>query len=150
MTHRILHVASPLALALLLTAQSASARDVRQNTGDWAARMNDPAMQARLAETMSAFTHAILAMPIGGLADAMRRVDPDAARADIPPNATVGDMIARDDPRFTRDLDGNLRRGTRMAGAMAGAMAQALPALKAAMRGVLEGAMDGMDDEGRY
>lgn len=149
MTHRIARFVSPLAL-LLLAAQPAAARAAPRDAGDWARQLNDPAMQARIAETMSAFTHAILAMPIGGLADAMRRVDPDAARADIPRDATVGDMIARDDPHFARDLDGNVRRGTRMAGAMAGAMAQALPALREAMRGVLEGAMDGVNEGGRY
>ncbi len=156
MTHRILRGASPFALALpalLIATQPVSARaplptDERGATA-WAERINDPAMQARIADTMSVFTRAILAMPIGGLADAMRQADPDAVRRDIPRDATVGDMIARDDPNFSRDLDGNVRRGTRMAGAMAGAMAQALPALKGAMRGILEGAIDGMGDD-RY
>lgn len=135
------------ACALALSASPALARDSSAgNMPDFADRMNDPATQARIADAMSALTQALLAMPVGGFAEAMRKVDPDAAPGNIPRDATVRDMIGRDNPDLERNLDGKIRQGTRAAGAMAGAMAQMLPALKQAMRGVLEGMADGMDE----
>lgn len=134
------------ASALLLCASPSFARDLSAPPApDLVERMNDPANQARIADAMSALTKALLAMPVGGFADAMRKVDPDAAPSSIPSDATVRDMIARDNPDLERTIDGKVRQGTRAAGAMAGAMAQMLPALKQAMHGVLEGMAEGME-----
>ena len=137
-----------LAPALLVGAQPAMARDSSAEGNELAKNLTDPAAQARLANAMTAMTHALLAMPVGSIAEAMRTVDPDAAPRSMPRDATLGDMVARDNPDFEPDLDGKVRRGTRMAGAMAGAMAQMLPAIQQAMRGVIEGVQDGMAEAG--
>ncbi len=130
--------------ALLLGAHPALARESSVDGSELAKGMSDPATQARMANAMAAVTRALLAMPVGGMAEAVRSADPDAAPSSLPRDATLGDMVARDNPGFERDLDGKMRRGTQMAGAMAGAVAQMLPAMQEAMRGVIEGVRDGM------
>jgi len=93
------------------------------------ATLNDPAMQDRLADTVTALVGALMQMPVGPLADAVARIDPESDAAYIPRDATVGDIAGRD-PRDAERMGDDVRAGTRMAGHAASALAAYAPVLK--------------------
>src|SRR3546814_19988323 len=68
-------------------------------------------------------------MPVGPLAEAVARIDPESDAAYIPPDATLGE-IAGSDPDYAERLADDVRAGTRMAGSMAAAPAAYDPALQ--------------------
>lgn len=120
---RRLLVALPLlALAAPLPAVAADARGT-------VAALNDPAMQDRMADTVTALVDAMMQMQVGPLAEAVARVDPDSDAAYIPRDATVGDIAGRDRDYGERMGD-DVRAGTRMAGHAASALAAYAPVLK--------------------
>ena len=93
------------------------------------ATLNDPAMQDRMADTVTALVGALMQMKVGPLADAVARIDPESRAADIPPDATIGDVAGRD-PAYAERMGADVRAGTRMAGQAASALAAYAPVLK--------------------
>ena len=93
------------------------------------ATLNDPATQERMADTVTALVGALMQMKVGPLADAVARIDPESRAADIPPDATIGDVAGRD-PAYAERMGADVRAGTRMAGQAASALAAYAPVLK--------------------
>ncbi|MBL0916283.1 MAG: hypothetical protein IBJ13_12475, partial [Sphingopyxis sp.] len=99
-----------LPLIALAAPMPAAAADARSTV----AALNDPAMQDRLADTVTALVDAMMQMPVGPLAEAVARVDPESDAAYIPRDATVGDMAGRDRHDAERMGD-DVRASARMA-----------------------------------
>ena len=93
------------------------------------ATLNDPVAQDRMADTVTAIVAALMQMPVGPLAEAVARVDPDSDAAYIPRDATVGDIAGRDRHDAERMGD-DVRASARMAGHAASALAAYAPVLK--------------------
>lgn len=122
---RLTVAALPL-LALVVPLPAAAAdRDAERV----AATLSDPAVQDRMADTVTALVGALMQMPVGPLADAVARIDPDSDAAYIPRDATVGDIAGRNSHDAERMGD-DVRAGTRMAGRAASALATYAPVLK--------------------
>lgn len=120
---RFASIALPLlALAVPLPATASEVRDT-------AATLNDPVMQDRMADTVSAIVGALLQMPVGPLAEAVARVDPYSDAAYIPRDATLGEVAGRD-PDYADRMGADVRATTRMAGQAASALAIYAPVLK--------------------
>lgn len=120
---RFASIALPLlALAAPLPATASEVRDT-------AATLNDPVMQDRMADTVSAIVGALLQMPVGPLAEAVARVDPYSDAAYIPRDATLGEVAGRD-PDYADRMGADVRATTRMAGQAASALAIYAPVLK--------------------
>lgn len=117
------------ALPLLALAAPVSAHAADGETRAAVAALNDPVAQERMADTVTAIVAALMQMPVGPLAEAVARVDPDSDAAYIPRDATVGDIAGRD--RHDAERMGNdVRAGARMAGHAASALAAYAPVLK--------------------
>ena len=117
-----------LPLFALLTPLPAVAADPA--TGRAVAVLNDPAMQDRMADTVTALVGALMQMKVGPLAEAVARVDPESDAAYIPPDATLGEIAGKDDPHYAERVGEDVRAGTRMAGHAASALAAYAPVLK--------------------
>ena len=113
-----------LALAAPLPAHAADTR--AQSTVE---RLNDPAQQDRMADTVAAMVRALMQLNVGPLAEAVARVDPESDAAYIPPDATLGEVTGRD-PEYATRMGADVRTGTRMAGHAASALAAYAPVLK--------------------
>jgi len=122
MTRLALTALPLLALAAPLPAAASEMRDT-------VATLNDPVMQDRMADTISAIVGALMQMPVGPLAEAVARVDPDSDAAYIPADATLGDLAGRD-PDYADRMGDDVRASARMAGHAASAMAAYAPVLK--------------------
>ncbi|SNT26561.1 hypothetical protein [Sphingopyxis indica] len=118
-----------IALPLLALAAPLPASAGEGSLGDAAATLSDPAAQDRMADTVAALVGALMQMPVGPLAEAVARIDPESDAAYIPPDATLGE-IAGSDPDYGERLGDDVRAGTRMAGSMAAALAAYAPVLK--------------------
>ncbi|WP_188235716.1 hypothetical protein [Sphingopyxis sp. LK2115] len=120
---RLALLAPPLiALAVPLPAAASDMRDP-------AATLNDPVAQERMADTVAAIVGALMRMPVGPLAEAVARVDPDSDAAYIPPDATLGEVAGRD-PDFADRMGDDVRASARMAGHAASAIAAYAPVLR--------------------
>lgn len=117
------------ALPLLVFATPLPAAAADRQSERAVATLNDPAMQDRMADTVTALVGALMQMPVGPLADAVARIDPESDAAYIPRDATVGDMAGRD-PYYAERMGDDVRAGTRMAGHAASALAAYAPVLK--------------------
>lgn len=122
MTRLALTALPLLALAAPLPAAASEMRDT-------VATLNDPVMQDRMADTISAIVGALMQMPVGPLAEAVARVDPDSDAAYIPADATLGELAGRD-PDYADRMGDDVRASARMAGHAASAMAAYAPVLK--------------------
>lgn len=118
-----------LVAALPLAALVAPLPAVASETNDTVAVLNDPAMQDRMADTIGAIVGALMQMPVGPLAEAVARVDPDSDAANIPADATLGELAGRD-PGYADRMGDDVRASARMAGHAASAMAAYAPVLK--------------------
>ncbi len=116
-------------LALPLAALAAPLPAAASETNDTVAVLNDPAMQDRMADTISAIVGALMQMPVGPLAEAVARVDPESDAAYIPADATLGELAGRD-PDYADRMGDDVRASARMAGHAASAMATYAPVLK--------------------
>ena len=122
---RLALIALPfLALAAPLPAAAADG-EMR----DAVATLNDPATQDRMADTITAIVGALMQMPVGPLAEAVARVDPDSDAAYIPRDATLGEVAGRD-PDYADRMGADVRATRRMAGQAAAALAVYAPVLK--------------------
>ena len=116
-------------LALPLAALAAPLPVAASETNETVAVLNDPAMQDRMADTISAIVGALMQMPVGPLAEAVARVDPESDAAYLPPDATLGELAGRD-PDYADRMGDDVRASARMAGHAASAMATYAPLLK--------------------
>ncbi|WP_168452268.1 hypothetical protein [Sphingopyxis microcysteis] len=124
---RLALIALPLlALAAPLPAAAAAADGQMR---DAVATLNDPATQDRMADTITAIVGALMQIPVGPLAEAVARVDPDSDAAYIPRDATLGEVAGRD-PDYADRMGADVRATTRMAGQAAAALAVYAPVLK--------------------
>ena len=116
-------------LALPLAALAAPLPVAASETNETVAVLNDPAMQDRMADTISAIVGALMQMPVGPLAEAVARVDPESDAVYLPPDATLGELAGRD-PDYADRMGDDVRASARMAGHAASAMATYAPLLK--------------------
>ncbi len=126
--------AAPLAL---LSAAPAAARDDAAADADirnFARELQDPARGGQIADVVGAMMRAVMAMPVGGIANAVGRADPNSPMADIPADATVADLAGLDSERLPARVAGQTRAATAMMGQMAGAMAEMMPTFRAMAR----------------
>lgn len=89
-----------------------------------AEQMNDPAMQAHVANSVSAALAALLDLRIGGME---RAIDPHSSAH---PDDTVRDRALEHDPDLEDRVADDAHRVTRGMGAMAGQMAILMPELR--------------------
>lgn len=133
MRHRLIFAA----LVGLAIATPATAQDRMDDGYAQAARMadqiDDPERIDAMGDAMEAMTEALLAMPIGRLADAAARIDPDSELADLPPDATLGEWMGEDEGMPARMGDDARHAGRAMAG-MTREMARMLPVFQAMAR----------------
>jgi hypothetical protein len=116
-------------LALPLAALAAPLPVAASETNETVAVLNDPVMQDRMADTISAIVGALMQMPVGPLAEAVARVDPESDAAYLPADATLGELAGRD-PDYADRMGDDVRASARMAGHAASAMATYAPLLK--------------------
>src|SRR3546814_14338709 len=100
-----------IALPRLALAAPLPASAGEGSLGDAAATLSDPAAQDRMADTVAALVGALMQMPVGPLAEAVARIDPESDAAYIPPDATLG-VIAGSDPDHGARLGDAVRAGT--------------------------------------
>ncbi len=118
-----------IALPLLALAAPLPAAAADNETRDAVATLNDPVAQDRMADTITAIVGALMQMPVGPLAEAVARVDPESDAAYIPHDATLGEVAGRD-PDYADRMGADVRATTRMAGQAASALAVYAPVLK--------------------
>lgn len=118
-----------IALPLLVLAAPLPAAAADSELRDTVATLNDPVAQDRMADTITAIVGALMQMPVGPLADAIARVDPESDAAYIPRDATLGEISGRD-PEYADRMGADVRATTRMAGQAASALAVYAPVLK--------------------
>ncbi len=102
-------------------------------------QLNDPAFQDRMAGMMAGVMRAMVVLPVGEIAAGIEQAIPpemrdpqeDGSAHTIDRDATLGDMLARDNPDFVQDIEEQTRNMTRMMGGMAGQFAQMLPEFRA-------------------
>ena len=133
---------SRILLALPLIALALPSPTLAQESGDdlmrTAKQLQDPRTQDTLAAVLSALVGSMLDTPVGGMVNAVAKADPTGRTREVDPDMTVADMASRDNPDFERELDSDIRDGTRMVGSMAGALAELLPQLTVLARDVEE------------
>ena len=98
-------------------------------------KLNDPEFQEGLTSMLSGLMGAMMKLPIGQFAATIEKAVPadmkkDGGLSDIDPDATIGDLAARDNPDFERDMQSELRKGTAMMGIMAAEFGILLPRLR--------------------
>ena len=118
-----------IALPLLALAAPLPATAADRTMRDTVATLNDPVAQDRMADTITAIVGALMQMPVGPLAEAVARVDPESDAAYIPRDATLGELAGRD-PDYADRMGADVRATTRMAGQAASALAVYAPVLK--------------------
>lgn len=92
-------------------------------------RMSDPVMQDSIAYTVERMAGAVLAMPIGGIAEAIETARPGTVRRKVRRDTTVGDLAGRDGDHIAEDLGDRSREMVGMMGGLARAAATMAPAI---------------------
>lgn len=116
-------------LALALAAPLPAAAGEHDTRGAVAA-LNDPLLQDRMADTVTALIGALMQLNVGPLAQAVAQIDPESDAAYIPPDATLGEVAGKDDPYYAERMGDDVRAGARMASHAASALAAYAPVLK--------------------
>ncbi len=130
---------SLFSLPLLAMSLSLSVPAAAQDEGaesEMIEKLNDPEFQDGMVSMMSGFMTAMMDFPIGQFAAAMEKAVPKGMDggetfSDIGPDATLGDLTARDNPDFNADMEDKMRKGTVMMGILASEFGALLPQLKA-------------------
>jgi hypothetical protein len=126
--------AALLPAALFAVASPALAQD---DGADALRALDNPERIEAMASAIERITAALLATEVGPLVDAVRRADPDrdhdADGDDLPPDATLGDLV-RANPDTTARIGDEARVTGEVAGAAARDMAAMLPVLAAMAR----------------
>ena len=99
---------SLIALPLLALAAPLPAAAADPELRDTVATLNDSVAQDRMADTITAIVGALMQMPVGPLADAIARVDPESDAAYIPRDATLGEVAGRD-PDYADRMGADVR-----------------------------------------
>jgi hypothetical protein len=92
-------------------------------------RRSDPEMQDKIAYTVERMADAVLAMPIGGVAEAIESARPGTVRRSVRRDDTVRDLAGRDGDYLAEDLGDRSREIVSMMGSLARAAATMAPAL---------------------
>lgn len=92
-------------------------------------RMSDPVMQDSIAYTVERMAGAVLALPIGGIAEAIETARPGTVRRTVRRDTTLGDLAGRDGDYLAEDLGDRSREMAGMMGGLARAAATMAPAL---------------------
>lgn len=117
-----------LPFAALLAPLPAQAAD--GETATMVAALNDPVMQDRIADNISAIVGALMQLKIGPIAAAVGQIDPESRAAQIEPDATLGEIAGQDDPAYAERLGDDVHATTRMAGRLAASLAALAPVLE--------------------
>jgi hypothetical protein len=115
---------------LALTAAPAAAQVADERILEGADILADEATQDRLARTMRAMTRALLAMPVGPLAEAVREIDPDSPMAAMPADTRLADLAGDDAEDLPDRLAGQSRVMMRSMGTLARQLAVMAPVLR--------------------
>lgn len=129
----MIRIAPSAAIAAALFVSPAVAQNSDAARHEALRPLQDPHTADAIAGVVEALARSLMAMPVGPLADAMARVDPDSNLADVPRDATLGDMAhvdARDAERLGDDAHA---AGTMVAG-MARQLEVMLPTFEAMAR----------------
>jgi hypothetical protein len=118
-----------VSLATLIAAP-ATAQATDDRIAEATDMLADPTTQDRVARAMQAMSRAILAMPVGPMADAVREIDPDAAMADLPPNARLADLMGDDAATMPGEMAAQSRTMMRMMSVLGRQMAVMAPVLR--------------------
>lgn len=102
---------------------------MRETQGDMVRKMNDPAFQDGVADMMGGMVKAVMAMKVGPVLDAANKMDPRGRYRRPHSDATVGDMVSRNDPHVADRVAGQTRAATRSMGVMASGMARMMPVM---------------------
>ncbi|QJQ31177.1 hypothetical protein GV829_00875 [Sphingomonas lacunae] len=125
------------ALASVAAVSPSSAQDRTLPSSEALERMatewDNPERIHAVGDAMEALTRALMAMPIGPLAEAAARIDPDSDLADVPADATLGDLTGHDDDMPSR-LGEDARHAGRAMASMTNEMARMLPMFEAMAR----------------
>jgi len=92
-------------------------------------RMSDPVMQDSIAHTVERMADAVLALPVGGIAEAIETARPGTVRRKVRRDTTVGDLAGRDSDYIAEDLGDKSREMVGMMGGLARAAATMAPAI---------------------
>ncbi|MEQ1688570.1 MAG: hypothetical protein ABL874_08355 [Sphingopyxis sp.] len=112
----------------------ASAQDTPRDDAPRALRqLQNPRNAEALGTLAEALARTLMSIEVGPLADAMRRIDPDSALADVPADATLGELAHLDADDATRLGDDAHAAGTMVAG-MSRSLEVMLPTLTAMAR----------------
>lgn len=117
-------------LPLTLLAAPAPAYAADHALSGAAAVLNDPAMQDRIADSVTAMIDALMQVNVGQIAQAAGQIDPDSRAAHIPADATLGDLARPGDPDMARRMGDDVRASAYMMGKAATAIAVMSPVLK--------------------
>lgn len=127
-----------IAAAVAVASQSAPAvaQDHDRSTEQAAAALralDNPETAETIGALAEGMMRSLMAMPVGPMADAVRRIDPDSPIADAGPDDRLGD-VAGIDERDARRLGSDARAAGAMTGAMARTLADMLPTFVAMAR----------------
>lgn len=123
---RWMTAALPAAAALAAAPAPAAAQDRALDV------LDDPVRVEMMADAIEVMSEALLSMPVGPIAEAMRRANPDAA-PHVRPGDTVADVTGSD-PALPYRMGQEARALGDVAGATARQLAVALPVLAAMAR----------------
>ena len=116
---------------LSLSAAPAAAQDFADDGITEAADMlADEQTQDRVGRALQVMTRALLSMPVGPLAEAVREIDPEADMADLPRDARVADLMGEDAEDLPRELGRQSRTMMRAMGVMTRQMSVLAPVLR--------------------
>lgn len=97
------------------------------------ATIENPQTADAIAAIAESLTRSIMAMPVGEIAQHVRRIDPDSDMADLPDDATLGDLAGARDGDAVRIGD-DAHAATRLAGSMSRQFVAMVPVLQAMAR----------------
>jgi hypothetical protein len=123
-------LAAPALMVAMAAPAAAQNRDDDRIAGA-ADILADEETQDRVSRAMRVMTRALLSMPVGELAEAVREIDPDADMADLPRNARVADLMGEDAEDLPRRMAGQSRVMMRTMSVMTRQLAALTPVLRA-------------------
>lgn len=123
--------ASALLIAVPVAAQQQP--DIDPRTEQALATLENPATADAVANLAESLARSLMAMPVGEIARAVRQIDPDSRVADLPADATLGDLAGSGEMDPQR-LGDDVHAATRMAAGMSRQLVALLPTFEAMAR----------------
>jgi hypothetical protein len=132
---RLLAASSLLALAASpALAQRADSRAADAQADEQIARaaemLADEDTQDRVSRAVQAMSRALLAMPVGQMAEAVREIDPDSPMADMPRDTRVADLMGDEAQDMPREMGAQSRVMMRMMSGLSRQFATMAPVLR--------------------